>query len=687
MSPKASIIWFCLTLSLLALEGCDGAGGPITHQSPNEATIVTAGLSRSLRLAPTLTTVKVVNNFTGQSYDTYATEFSLMVDDYAGDFSGNILSSESFAPNGPVEVTSMGVRVPLKNPSTGLNVTVHYDADGTFFIHKWLEIVNTGSISINISRIELENIQLTDASVSFPSQVYHDLTSIGQNRKCDGPVYADNLFLALEFPVCDNRMDGNHISLRHFPGHTLQPGESMTSKKVVMGASPNRPLHRNKDYFFRYIEQAIARPPTNFKIYNTWFQLYFKQTEDLLLKAIDNSVKPLKARGISLDGFVVDDGWQDRKSLWDCDLSMIPSGLGPQGEVQKRLRKYGTSLNLWMPLTGQYGLGPPGEEETWYQARGYETGDELRLCLAPGNRIFHAKGERVSQWVKDGVNSFKADFALLGCGKSGHAHLPGPDYGMEADIEGAIEIIDNARKINPSLFYYLTTVINKNPWWLHSVNVLWESFVGDVKYYYGNQEPTPAQARMSGRDEWHWQHTMHWFVPQRNYMTHGIIGSSDPTNFAFCTEDELTQLAVLYYARGVMWTELYVTEMPDSYWDRLVEVISWADDNRDLLLQQPAMSGGPSQGIPYCWSHFLVDRGLIVARNPSANAQTLSLVLGEAARMEEVPGRSYRVFLDPILPLASSNFSSLGILHYGDTVSLSLQPWEMQVIRVEPLYP
>ncbi len=38
--------------------------------------------------------------------------------------------------------------------------------------------------------------------------------------------------------------------------------------------------------------------------------------------------------------------------------------------------------------------------------------------------------------------------------------------------------------------------------------------------------------------------------------------------------------------------------------DGVIDIIKWSDENWDILTQQPAMSGAPSEGNPYYWSHF-----------------------------------------------------------------------------------
>ncbi|MCE1189827.1 MAG: NPCBM/NEW2 domain-containing protein [Ignavibacteria bacterium] len=648
-------------------------------QTTTSYTVESEGIARRIQISPYVHTDLLVNKYTNAQFTTQGKEFSIMINDTSANFSGVILSAEDFIIDGKIEQLNGGsITIPLISPVYGLKVRLHYSPDAAFYLHKWLEIENHSLSPCNISVIDVESIQLSGVTPVLPSQVF------GENTSGDGPVFADNFFFGLEFPKQDNTLNGSTIRLRHFPGCDLQYGESICSKKAVLGASPDKPLHRLKDSFFEYIDQYRCTPIRNIKVYNTWFLLDFRQREDTLLQAIETHIKPLFDRGIQLDGFVVDDGWQDKNSLWEVNTTMIPGGIGIGSPLQKSLLKYNTKLHLWFPLTGQYGLADRKKENEWYSAHGYETGTNWSLCLALGNRIFQDKKARLIQVVRSGVTGLKADFALLGCNKKGHHHLPNAQYGMEANINGIIDIISSLRKENPNLFYYLTTAINKSPWWLGTNDVLWESFWEDLKYYSENGEPTPAQVRMSGRDEWHWQHTMKWFVPQTSYMTHGIIASDDSTDELYCSLQEMIDISILYYARGVMWSEIYVTSMNDKYWDALSDVIKWSDKNWNILTRQPAMSGGPSGHAPYYWSHFNNDSGIIVLRNPTLHQRGVTLVLNESLRMQEISGHSYKVDVDPVSALSKIHRETLGYFHYGDTISVSLKPWELKVVAIVP---
>lgn len=643
-------------------------------------TIQNQGILRKIEVDKSISTIQLKNKYTGQSYAVESPEFKIMLDDTLATFSGPVLTAKDFAVFGNIEFNKSQqlLRIPLKNSKYGIKVVATYQADGDFYMHKWLEFESLDTLR-NISTVEVERMHIKGAKISRPSQEFKG------NKKSDGPVYADNFFLGLEFPKQVNSPENGFVRLKHFPGKFLEPGQKYTSKKAVIGASPDKPLKRNKDYFFKYIDEWRNTEVRNFKVYNTWFLLVFDQQQDSLLKAIETHVRPLYEREIVLDGFVVDDGWQDRNTMWELNEEFIPDGLGPDSKLQQALKKYESNLHLWMPLSGQYGLAERGNEEEFYRKHGWETGTNWSLCLAPGNKIYQDKKERMIELVKKGVTSFKADFAYIGCDKEGHNHLPNMRYGTEATVEGMIDIINSIREIDPDLFYYLTTEINHNPWWLNTNDILWESFGGDIKNYTGNDEPTKAQIRMSGRDEYHWQHCLNWFIPQSSYMTHGIISSSNPESGLYCTLQEHIDNAILYYARGVMWSEIYVTEMNKEYWDALADVIHWSDSNWDILTQQPKMSGGPSGHKPYYWSHFKKDTGIVIVRNPTNVVRGIDIPLNEKAGMPEIRGRDYLAQINRVSSFSKVKEEIIGFYQPGEKISLTLQPWQVKVLEISPV--
>jgi len=100
----------------------------------------------------------------------------------------------------------------LENRYTGQNYKINYDND--FYIRNNFEL-STKAHKRNISTIEVERMIIDGVDISYPSYVFKG------NTAADGPVYADNFFIGIEFPKQDNSMDGKYLRLKHFPSKNL----------------------------------------------------------------------------------------------------------------------------------------------------------------------------------------------------------------------------------------------------------------------------------------------------------------------------------------------------------------------------------------------------------------------------------------------------------------------------------
>ena len=190
---------------------------------------------------------------------------------------------------------------------------------------------------------------------------------------------------------------------------------------------------------------------------------------------------------------------------------------------------------------------------------------------------------------------------------------------------------------------------------------------------------------MSRRDERHYKNTLHWFVPETSYMTHGIIGGNTDYNGLYCSLQDFIDNAILYYARGVMWSEIYVTTMDDVYWKALTDVIKWSDKNWRILTKQPFLSGGPSDKKPYYWSHFKGDNGVIVLRNPTAYERGISIPFNETSRLAENAGQKYKAEVVKVTESSNVFPRVLGYYEYNDNITTTLKPWEVLALQITPV--
>jgi hypothetical protein len=168
----------------------------------------------------------------------------------------------------------------------------------------------------------------------------------------------------------------------------------------VIGVTPANQLRRG---FLNYVERERAHPYRTFLHYNTWYDLgYFGRFDQAgvldRLNIIGTQLN--KLRGVKVDSFLLDDGWDDPKSLWHFD-SGFPQGLTPLTEAAA---KYGAAPGIWMSPWGGYGQ-PHAERMKYGMLRGFEANEDGFALSGPEYyQYFH--DICVEMISKYGINQF-----------------------------------------------------------------------------------------------------------------------------------------------------------------------------------------------------------------------------------------------------------------------------------------
>ena len=151
------------------------------------------------------------------------------------------------------------------------------------------------------------------------------------------PVVSGNLFFACEHPMAANRVAGSEIVCSVGTFRPLGPGESCT-RSCVLGVAPPGQMRRA---FLYYLERERPRPYRPFLHYNSWYDIAWvdrKMNEGQCLAVIDLFGRELvEKRGVRLDSFVFDDGWDDNRTLWRFHGG-FPRGFTPLREAAARVR-------------------------------------------------------------------------------------------------------------------------------------------------------------------------------------------------------------------------------------------------------------------------------------------------------------------------------------------------------------
>ncbi|HZT28913.1 MAG TPA: hypothetical protein VFA33_03450 [Bryobacteraceae bacterium] len=550
----------------------------------------------------------------------------------------------------------------LACPRFGLEVTLVYSlADQDFYLRKWLEVRSTGDAPVFVEQVAVENLTL-------PGTRPH-LGGFGQ------PLYADNLFLGLEYPGGYNAAERGRIRLWYYVGQTTGR-EVLRTEAAVIGAAPDGAV---RESFFEYVSRIRTGPVRPTIVFNTWYDMQ----RDTLTEA--NSLdrlallkkKLLDPYGIRLSSFVLDDGWDDRNTVWDVHARRFPSGLGPLSEA---LARNGTALGLWFGPIGGY------EQRALRIAAGRKQGYEITangqyFCLAGPKYRQKFKSTVLEMVRKYSVNHLKFDGVPYGCNAPDHGHLMGV-YSREAHLRAFIDLLRAVRAADPRVFLNITTSNWLSPWWLQYADVV---FMGGMDYGFLNNVPAAAERdkAITYRDSVLYDdfRRYEYQFPNSSLMTIGIIkGTLGAEGGLGESEASWLRNAIMNFSRGSMLSELYVSPaiLKDAEWRSLAATIRWADRNRDVLLGDTrSVLGDPAKREVYGYAHFR-GRGIVTLRNPSVEEQTVSLRLDGSLGLKDGP-ETFRMRV--IYPYAELRPGTLG---YGDTARLTLAGYEVLVLEFVP---
>jgi hypothetical protein len=494
-------------------------------------------------------------------------------------------------------------------------------------------------------------------------------------------------FFGLEYPASENLV--HHISGGKYQLQCgeeygkLIGGEWLESDWVVEAICPDPYV---KNWFALYLNDIRVAPLRPYTLYNSWYDLRSpeyprvppenRMSEQSALKMVDLLKRNMITKhNITLDAFVLDDGWDVYQSDWVLRKAQWPNGLRPLGD---ELKKTNTSLGIWFGPTGGYSFR--NQRITWMKEHGYElVGDQL--CVG-GTNYGALLTRRVTDFARDeGVNYFKWDGFQFSCSEPDHGH-PTDVYSRRAILERVETMCRSVREKNPQMFLNITSGTWMSPWWLKFANTIWMQ--GGDYGYADVPSVTKRDASSTYRDFvlYDGLRVKDFWFPIANLMTHGIIkGKIHSVGSPDEPLDKFTDDALLYFARGVSMHELYISPdiLSDGEWQSLSQGLAWARDRFPVLMRTEMVGGNPMKGETYGYVHFVGSKGIIAARNPVIEASSLKVELTPANGLD--PGASSLV-LERVYP---TRWISPRLYRTGDKITVPLDGFETSVYEVYPL--
>lgn len=435
------------------------------------------------------------------------------------------------------------------------------------------------------------------------------------------PVIWGTMFLGLEHPLSASTVEEGRVRCvltRELP---LRPGVPLVVSSVI-GVTPEGQLRRG---FLEYVERERAHPYRTFLHYNSWYDLgYFSRYDEAGALAVINAfgTELHVRRGVTLDSFLFDDGWDDPQTLWQFH-SGFPRGFVPLREAAAR---FGAAPGVWLSPWGGYG-GPRQERLRYGRERGFEI-NEGGFALSGPNYYRRFRDTCLDMIHTAGVNQFKID----GTGNV-NAAIPGSEFG--SDFDAAIALIGELRAEKPDLYVNLTTGTYPSPFWLRYADSIWRG--GEDHDFTGMGPDRQRWITYRDADTYAGVVRRGPLFPLNSLMLHGLIYAqhargltNDPTG-AFGAEVRS------YFGTGTQLQEMYVTPalLTPANWDAIAEAAKWSRRNAGALRDTHWVGGDPAQLETYGWASWTPEKGIVTIRNPRPEEQLFTLDIGSAFELPE----------------------------------------------------
>jgi len=504
-----------------------------------------------------------------------------------------------------------------------------------------------------IAKVSLLETQLADAEV------------VGEVN--GSPVVAGDVYLGFENPQSDSEVRGSDVKLTLARTLPLEQGKTVVYSAVI-GVVRDGQLRRD---FASYVERERAHPYRPFLHYNSWYDIgYFTPyTEAQALDRINTIGEELHVkRGVKLDSFLFDDGWDDYSGSWNFSKA-FPHGFVP---LRKAAAKYGAAPGVWLSPWGGYGK-PHAERVKNGEAAGYETnagGFELS-----GPKYYQRFHDVVMNLLnKDGINQFKFD-------GTGNVSSVFPGSRFDSDFAAAIQLISDIRKDKPDTFINLTTGTWASPFWLRYADTIWRDGEDDSETGVG----TTREQWITYRDQQTYQNIVLKgpLFPINSLMLHGIIYAQKNRKLNTDPGHDFANEVHSYFATGTELQEMYITPslLTEQNWDTLADAAKWSRANAGVLRDVHWIGGDPGRLGVYGWAAWSPRKSIVTLRNPDAHAQLA--VLDLQRQLELPPDAARRFNVRDVWKSGGDKVPArLDAAHAG---TILLAPFEVLTLELTPL--
>jgi hypothetical protein len=540
-----------------------------------------------------------------------------------------VLRASDLQLRGPINVEHLTPNPSASRASDRLpGVTVHYaltDPAGQFEAD-WALTLRQGSSYVR----QLLTITAATRPLQLSGVVLIDVRTPGisvAGTVKGSPLTAGNFFLGFESPLSESSVVGDRGVSELHSGVPIGAGQFALYSSVV-GVAPPGQMRRA---FLTYLERERAHPYRTFLHYNSWFDIGFfsPYTQQEALNRIHAFGEELnKKRGVTLDSFLFDDGWDDTSDLWKIRPD-FKDGFAP---LTQAAAEYGTVPGVWLSPWGGYGPAKRARVAT-AKRDGYEIVDGgLALSGPRYYKLFH---DAVTGMVTNfGVNQFKFD-------GTGNVDQVVKGSAFSSDFDAAIHLICDLHQLKPDLYINLTTGTWPSPFWLFYADSIWRG--GDDTEFAG--VGTDRERWITYRDGDTYDEIVKQgkLYPINSLMLHGIVFAQKAPHLSTDPGHDFANEVHSYFGTGTQLQEMYITPslLTEADWNVLAETAKWSRRNASTLVDTHWVGGDPRWLQVYGWAAWSPQKAVLTLRNPGDHAQEITLDVG---RSFELPVGAARKF-------------------------------------------
>jgi hypothetical protein len=469
--------------------------------------------------------------------------------------------------------------------------------DGSNYIREVLTLT-AGTKDVAIEEVRLLDVVLPGARV------------VGSVK--GSPIVFNDVFLGFEHPLSNSDVSSGRATAFLRRTLPLVAAQSVTYSTVI-GVSRTGQMRRD---FLAYVERERAHPYRTFLHYNSWYDLgrFNPYDESGALDRINTFGQELHVkRGVTLDSFLFDDGWDDHGSLWSFHPTNFPNGFT---NVQAAAEKYGADPGVWMSPWGGY-AGPKKERIEYGRKQGFEIVDSGFALSGP--KYFERFREVCLDMVrKYGVNQFKFD-------GTGNANSVVKGAAFDSDFAAAISLIGELRQVKPDIYFNLTTGTYPSPFWLMTADSIWRggedddvAGVGPYRERWITYRDADTYARVVKAGP---------LFPLNSLMLHGLIYAQHHKQLSEDPSNDFRNEIRSYFGTGTQLQEMYITPslLSTQNWDDLAEAAKWSRANASVLKDTHWIGGDPAWGEVYGWASWSPKKAILVLRNPNSTPQVIRI--------------------------------------------------------------